>query len=151
MGLKQRLKSKTAPDVEFIGRRNIVNEFLSEWDKSIDKDPQFIFNIFGASGIGKSVLFNHLVQYVSDTDYVCKLDANFNNLSNPVSLIAEIIEGTKLKNSKVEFRKTHLLLSRLEKIVGGEAKNWKEVPLPIVAQATGSGSKISLKSVGIVW
>ena len=112
MGLRDRRKKKQSTDSGFIGRRHYLEDFAAEWQKPSDEGPRFIVNLYGDGGIGKTRLLKQLMKMHGSGVMICWLDANFDPLNDPTSLLHLLIEKTKLDDQPVTFKKAAKLLAK---------------------------------------
>ncbi len=128
MGLRNRGPKANPIDARFIGRENILEDFAREWNKSIDESRRFIVNLFGLGGIGKSKLLQQFLLRHAQEEMVCKFDANFDELNDPLAVIKTILRKTRHTDKQIEFEETQELIARFEKLVNEAAKSSGESP-----------------------
>jgi len=131
MGLRNRGQKANPIDSRFIGRENILQDFAREWSKSIDESRRFIVNLYGLGGIGKSKLLQQFLLRHAQEEMVCKLDANFDELNDPLAVIKTILRKTRQDDKQIELEKTQELIARFEKLVNEAAKSSGELPSAI--------------------
>lgn len=131
MVLRNRGPKANPLDARFIGRENILEDFAREWSKSIDESRRFIVNLHGLGGIGKSKLLQQFLLRHAQEEMVCKLDANFDDLNDPLAVIKAILRKTRHADKPIEFEGTQELIARFEKLVNEAAKSSGELPSAI--------------------
>ncbi len=122
MGLRNRGQKSIPTDSRFIGRENILEDFAREWGKPIEQSPRFIVNLYGLGGIGKSKLLEQFLLRHAQNAMVCKLDANFDDLNDPLTVLKIILRKTRQNGKLVEFDETQKLIARFDKLVNEAAK-----------------------------
>jgi hypothetical protein len=88
-------------------------------------------NLHGLGGIGKSKLLQQFLLRHAQEEIVCKLDANFDELNDPLAVIKTILRKTHQVDKSIEFEETQELIARFEKLVNEAAKSSGELPSAI--------------------
>ncbi len=136
MGLRNRGQKENPVDRYFIGRENMLEDFAREWSKSIYEKPLFIVNLHGLSGIGKSKLLKQFLFRSPEKVILCSLDANFDYLNDPLTVIETILRRTRQTSKSIEFNKTQKLITKLDKLVNEAAKASGQSPRVIARMLT---------------
>ncbi|MFX0133015.1 MAG: hypothetical protein ACFFDN_05145, partial [Candidatus Hodarchaeota archaeon] len=127
MALRNRGKIPSRIDSNFVGRENILEELEQEWLKPLN-ESRFIFNIYGIGGIGKSKLLKQLLYNFASKEIFCELIADFDDLSDFLSLVKCILKKTRNGEEKVKFKNTEKLISSYEKLTNEAGKLGGDFP-----------------------
>lgn len=142
MGLHRQISTTSDTSSHFIGRRNILSDINSEWNKSVDQAPRFIVNIYGIGGIGKSRLLQQLLLKYAGENIVCQLDANFDDLTDPLRIIKSILTKLRKGGKPVTFKETEKLISRFDKLVKDASKAGIEIPSSAISKILVTGAQV---------